>query len=194
MDTYRIFLAGASEDLNKIIPTINSTGHKVIGLSLNSSESLRQIKSIEPDLVIIDVSDHSGEFVDLAQIISEDGYPVFLIIDYPQKDKISRITEKVFSPFIIKPINEEVLPFVIDMTINSQKNIQRLEGEVKRLKKELIARKVIEKAKGILMDTMGISEKEAFRRIQKQSMNKRVSMRKVSEAIIMATEMEESIN
>ncbi|UNC91908.1 ANTAR domain-containing response regulator [Candidatus Contubernalis alkaliaceticus] len=193
MDTYRIFLAGASEDLNKIIPVINSTGHKVIGLSLNSSESLRQIKSIEPDLVIIDISEHAGDFIDLAHIISEDGYPVFLMIDYPQRDKISKMTENGFSPFIIKPINEEVLPFVIDITVNSSKNIQRLEREVKRLKKELVDRKVIEKAKGILMNTTGLSEREAFRRIQKQSMNKRVSMRKVSEAIIMAAEMEERI-
>ena len=193
--SYRLFLAGPSEDINKYIPVINSTGHKVVGLSQNSSESLRQVKSIQPDLVILDTSGGSwGEFIELAEIIFEDGYPVVLIIDYPQKDKMSKLGEKRFFPFIIKPVNEEVLPLVMDIAVNTYKSTQKLEEEVKRLRKELVTRKVIEKAKGIIMETMGLSEREAFRRIQKQSMNKRVSMRKVSEAIIMASEMDKIVN
>lgn len=194
MGIYRIFLAGPSEDIKRYIPVINSTGHKVVGLSQNSSDILRQVKSIQPDLVILDHSGSWGEFIELSRIIFEDGFPVILMIDYPQKDKVSKLGEKSFFPFIIKPVNEEVLPLVMDMAVSSYKSIQRLEEEVKRIRKELISRKVIEKAKGIIMETMGISEREAFRRIQKQSMNKRVSMRKVSEAIIMAAEMDEKVN
>ncbi len=193
MDSYRIFLAGPSEDINQYIPVINSTGHKVVGLSTNSAETLRQVKSINPDLVILDTSESWAEFMELAQIIFEDGSPVFLLIKYPQKDRIGKPGDKNYFPFIIKPVGEEVLPLIIDMAVSSYRSIRKLEEEVKRLRVELVSRKVIEKAKGIIMETMGLTEREAFRRIQKQSMNKRVSMRKVSEAIILATEMDEKV-
>jgi response regulator NasT len=70
--------------------------------------------------------------------------------------------------------------------LTNYQEIIRLENEVKELKETLETRKVIERAKGILMETMGITETEAFKRIQKQSMNKRISMRAVAEAIILA--------
>lgn len=193
MNSYRIFLAGPSEDINQYIPVINSTGHRVVGLSNNSAETLRQVKSIHPDLVILDTTGAWGEFMELAQIIFEDGFPVFLLIDYPQKDKIDNPGDKRYFPFIIKPAVEEVLPLVIEVVVSSYRRVKKLEEEVKKLKTELVSRKVIEKAKGIIMETMGLTEKEAFRRIQKQSMNKRVSMRKVSEAIILAAEMGQKV-
>jgi len=192
MKSLKIFLSGASEDKNKLIPKINSTGHRVIGISLDSSESLRQIKNLQPDLVLVDISSNGEDFFKVARIVAEDNIPIILLIDYAQKDRIIKVAEKNFFTYLIKPVSEEVLLLLLEVSVNYSNHVQSLEGEIKKLKKELVSRKVIEKAKGILMENQGISENEAFRRIQKQSMNKRISMKKMSEAIIMAYEIDRS--
>ncbi len=192
MKSLKIFLSGASEDTNKLIPKINSTGHTVIGISLDSSESLRQIKNLQPDLVLVDISSNGEDFFKVARIVAEDNIPIILLIDYAQKDRIIKVAEKNFFTYLIKPVSEEVLLLLLEVSVNYSNHVQSLEGEIKKLKKELVSRKVIEKAKGILMENQGISENEAFRRIQKQSMNKRISMKKMSEAIIMAYEIDSS--
>ncbi len=190
----RVFLIGSTQEKNQLIPSINSTGHKVIGISSDIADCLRQIKSLQPDMVLIDVPPYGEEFIQLGKGLSDDGYKVILIIDYTQRDRLLKVLEHRFFPFLIKPVSKEVLPLLLDVTNNYYSHIHQLEEEVRKLKRDLMARKVIEKAKGILMETQGLSEKEAFRKIQKQSMNKRISMKRMSEAIIMAHEMNHKVD
>jgi len=190
----RVFLIGSTQEKNQLIPSINSTGHKVIGISSDIADCLRQIKSLQPDMVLIDVPSYGEEFIQLGKGLSDDGYKVILIIDYTQRDRLLKVLENRFFPFLIKPVSKEVLPLLLDVTNNYYSHIHQLEEEVRKLKRDLMARKVIEKAKGILMETQGLSEKEAFRKIQKQSMNKRISMKRMSEAIIMAHEMNHKVD
>ncbi|RQD77985.1 MAG: ANTAR domain-containing protein [Candidatus Syntrophonatronum acetioxidans] len=190
----RVFLTGSTREINQLIPLINSTGHKVISKSSDVVDSLRQIKNIQPDLVLIDVPPYGEDFIQLGKGLSEDGYRIILLIDYTQRDKLMKMSEMSFFPFLIKPVIKEVLPLFLDVTNNYYDHIHQLEEEVRKLKRNLMARKVIEKAKGILMETQGLTEKEAFRKIQKQSMDKRISMKRMSEAIIMAHEMNNKVN
>lgn len=166
---------------------IGKMGYWVIGEAEDGLTGLKLVRARQPDLVIIEAFLPGMDGYELARIINEDKLaPVILIASSTQQNVIEKAkTAKVFS-FLVKPELEYNLIPAIELALTNYQEIIRLEGEIKELKETLETRKVIERAKGILMETMGISETEAFKRIQKQSMNKRISMRAVAEAIILA--------
>jgi len=166
---------------------IGKMGYWVIGEAEDGLTGLKLVRARQPDLVIIEAFLPGMDGYELARIINEDKLaPVILIASSTQQNVLEKAkAAKVFS-FLVKPELEYNLIPAIELALTNYQEIIRLEGEIKELKETLETRKVIERAKGILMETMGISETEAFKRIQKQSMNKRISMRAVAEAIILA--------
>jgi response regulator NasT len=166
---------------------IGKMGYWVIGEAEDGLTGLKLVRARQPDLVIIEAFLPGMDGYELARIVHEDKLaPVILIASSTQQNVLEKAkTAKVFS-FLVKPELEYNLIPAIELALTNYQEIIRLEGEIKELKETLETRKVIERAKGILMETMGISETEAFKRIQKQSMNKRISMRAVAEAIILA--------
>ncbi len=166
---------------------IGKMGYWVIGEAEDGLTGLKLVRARQPDLVIIEAFLPGMDGYELARIINEDKLaPVILIASSTQQNVIEKAkAAKVFS-FLVKPDLEYNLIPAIELALTNYQELSRLEGQIKELKDTLETRKVIERAKGILMETMGISETEAFKRIQKQSMNKRISMRAVAEAIILA--------
>lgn len=166
---------------------IGKMGYWVIGEAEDGLTGLKLVRARQPDLVIIEAFLPGMDGYELARIINEDKLsPVILIASSTQQNVIEKAkAAKVFS-FLVKPDLEYNLIPAIELALTNYQELIRLEGQIKELKETLETRKVIERAKGILMETMGISETEAFKRIQKQSMNKRISMRAVAEAIILA--------
>jgi len=162
-------------------------GYWVIGEAEDGQSGLKMVRSRQPDLVIIEAFLPGLDGHEVAQIIHEDKLaPVILISSSTKQNLIEKAkTAKVFA-FLMKPELEYNLIPAVELALTNYQEIIRLENEVKDLKDTLETRKVIERAKGILMETMGITETDAFKRIQKQSMNKRLSMRAVAEAIILA--------
>ena len=162
-------------------------GYWVIGEAEDGQSGLKMVRARQPDLVIIEAFLPGMDGYEVAQIISEDKLaPVILIASSTQQNVIEKAkVAKVFA-FLIKPELEYNLIPAVELALINYKEICRLENEIRDLKETLETRKVIERAKGILMETMGITETDAFKRIQKQSMNKRISMRAVAEAIILA--------
>lgn len=190
MDSLRIFLIGGEEEVNELIPALQGWGHRITGSSQDVYQSLGQIRNLNPDLVFLDSSATGNDLREQYLTLAEGNIPLVLQINFTQRELVQGMEDKGLFPYLVKPVPQEVYPLVIELALHSYRHIHRLEEEVKRLRNELASRKLIEKAKGILMESLGVSEKEAFRRIQKQSMNKRISMKKVSEAIIMAHDME----
>jgi response regulator NasT len=166
---------------------IGKMGYWVIGEAEDGLTGLKLVRARQPDLAIIEAFLPGMDGYELARIINEDKLaPVILIASSTQQNVIEKAkAAKVFS-FLVKPDLEYNLIPAIELALTNYQELSRLEGQIKELKDTLETRKVIERAKGILMETMGISETEAFKRIQKQSMNKRISMRAVAEAIILA--------
>ncbi len=166
---------------------IGKMGYWVIGEAEDGLTGLKLVRARQPDLVIIEAFLPGMDGYELARIVHDDKLaPVILIASSTQQNVLEKAkAAKVFS-FLVKPELEYNLIPAIELALTNYQEIIRLEGEIKELKETLETRKVIERAKGILMETMGISETEAFKRIQKQSMNKRISMRAVAEAIILA--------
>lgn len=162
-------------------------GYWVIGEAEDGQTGLKMVRSRQPDLVIIEAFLPGLDGHELARIINEDKLaPVILIASSTKQNLIEKAkSAKVFA-FLMKPELEYNLIPAVELALTNYQEIIRLENEVKNLKETLETRKVIERAKGILMESMGLTETDAFKRIQKQSMNKRLSMRAVAEAIILA--------
>jgi len=128
--------------------------------------------------------------IEAAKVLTEERVaPVLLLTAYSQQDLIDRAKEAGVVGYLVKPFRESNLAPAIDITLARFEEFQALQKEVEGLEEALETRKVVDRAKGILMDTQELTEHEAFRRIQKMSMNTRRPMKEIAEAIILAHDM-----
>lgn len=174
----------------QIKETLNMAGHAVVGEVDDGVTALRLINSIQPELVLTSYELVGSSGLQLAMTIEENRLAaVILMLEYADKDLIYRGENFGTIPVLVKPFDEFNLLSVIDYSYLAYNRVINLERELSRLKTDLQTRKLIEKAKGILMKEHGLGEEEAFRRMQQQSMKKRTSMKKIAEAIILSYEM-----
>ncbi len=167
--------------------TLAKMGYYVVGEAEDGLGGLKLVRTRQPDLLIIEAFLPGMDGLEVARIVHEDKLaPVVLTASSHQQDLIEKAKVARVFAFLVKPIEESSLIPAVELALANYQEIVRLENQLKELKETLETRKLIEKAKGILMETMGLSETEAFKRIQRQSMNKRISMRAVAEAIILA--------
>ena len=165
---------------------LTKLGYYVIGETGDGLNALKMIRTRQPDLVIMDAGILGLDSLEVARIINEDKLaPVILFASTQSQIVIERAKEARVFALLTKPVDEITLFSTIELALANYSEIIKLETEVKELKETLENRKVMGKAKGILMETLGISEAEAFRRMQKQSMNSRISMYQVAEAVIL---------
>ncbi|HWI55001.1 MAG TPA: ANTAR domain-containing protein [Desulfobacteria bacterium] len=191
MHKLRIVIAGRDVQFRKQLKkTLNIAGHGVIGEAEDSVSALRLVHTVQPDLCIVSFDLGGAEALDLAKNIEEIRISaVILVVDYTEKDIIYKPDVEWAIPVLVKPFDELNLLTLIDYSFMAFSKVTGLQQEVNRLKSGLEVRKVVEKAKGILMKTYGLSEDVAFKRIQQQSMKKRTTMKHVAEAIIMSHEI-----
>ena len=190
MGEIRVIIADADNQTRKNLKAIlTQAGHVVVGEAGDGLVALKLIRSRQPDLVVVDDKIGVIDGAELAYIIEEDGLAPVVLMTSGDRSKIKQDGEKHSFAYIIKPVTERSLLPVIDVVIKNYKQIRTLEQEIDKLKNTIESRKLVERAKGILMDTYKLSEAAAFKRIQKQSMNKRVSMKSVAKAIILAHEI-----
>ena len=187
----RVVIADPDSQSRKTLRSIlQQAGHLVIGEAEDGLTALKQIRTRQPDLVILDSRMAVMDGAELGYIIEEDGLaPVILMTPGDQFTTRNGTEEQQYFAYVIKPVSEQSLLPIIDVVIKNYRRIRNLEQEVSKLKDMMETRKLVEKAKGILMDSYRLSEAEAFKRIQKQSMNKRVSMKSVAKAVILAYEL-----
>lgn len=159
----------------------------VIGEAEDGITALKMIRDRQPDLVLADTALPGLNGLELARIVYDDHLaPVIVMSTLFGRDLPARLREVRASGFLEKPVEVTSLLSVVEVALTHYEEVMELERQVAKLKDELETRKVVERAKGVLMSSLGLSEAEAFRRIQKQSMNRRLSMRAVAEAIILA--------
>ena len=184
----RIIIIDSDETWLKNLKTLLSKlGFLVVGDASDGPSGLKLVRARTPDLLIIQDNIPGISGLEVARILYEDKLaPVILTTDYMHQDLIEKAREARVFAALVKPVEENVLLPAVEMALGNYQEIIRLEKQVKELRDTLESRKLVEKAKGILMKTMGLNEDEAFKRIQKQSMNKRISMRAVAEAVILA--------
>jgi response regulator NasT len=166
---------------------LESLGYEVVAEAGDGVSAVEAARTLKPDVAILDIKMPGMDGIDAANILnSEKIAPVVLLTAFSDMDLIHRAKEAGVFAYLVKPFRENDLRPAIEIAISRYKEFLALEEEVHELEDKLETRKLIERAKGILMDQYGLKEQEAFRRIQVQSMNTRKSMKEIAEAIIIA--------
>jgi len=169
---------------NKFKKILTSRGYQVIGTVDDAYTVLRILQNRKETLSLVSNELKGLNGLQLAQIIAdEDLGPVVLLSQYAV-DVGTTLPKSVFG-MLVKPITEYQLLNTLSLALTQYKNQKKLENEVAELKDTIESRKIIEKAKGILMQKHGISEEAAYSKLRKNSMEKRIPMKNLAEAIIL---------
>jgi response regulator NasT len=168
-------------------------GYDVIGEAGDGRSALDLARRLQPDLVIMDIKMPEVDGIAAAEELTRAKIaPVVLLTAYSDQGLVERAKEAGVVGYVVKPFRETELLPVIELCLARFAEFRSLETELGSLKEALEARKVIERAKGVLMEVHGLRESEAFHRIRKTSMDARKSMREVAEAILLTHEMDVS--
>lgn len=166
---------------------LTNLGYLVVGEAADGRSAVNQARELRPDVVIMDIKMPDMDGIEAATILTEERIaPVVLLSAYSQRDLVQRAREAGVVAYLVKPYREEELSPAIEVALARFAEFQDLHRQVSDLKEALETRKLVDRAKGLLMDKQGLSEAEAFRRIQKMSMDNRKPMKEVAQAIILA--------
>src|SRR5579883_254069 len=170
---------------------LTGLGYLVVGEAGDGLSAVNLGRELKPDLVIMDIKMPDLDGIAAAKILTEERIaPVLLLTAFSQTELVEGAKEAGVVGYIVKPFRESDLVPSIEIALSRFKEFRILEKEAQSLRDTLETRKLVERAKGVLMDTQNLKEAEAFRKIQKLSMNTRKSMREVAEAILLAHEVE----
>ncbi|HUS70416.1 MAG TPA: response regulator [Anaerolineae bacterium] len=168
---------------------LESLGYLVVGEAGDGESAVHLSRELKPSIVIMDIKMPGMDGIEAGRILTEERIaPVLLLTAYSQQDLVDRAKDAGVMAYIVKPFHEADLAPAIEVALRRWSEFRTLEREVEDLKEALETRKLVDRAKGILMDTQGLSEADAFRRIQKTSMDQRKPMKDVAEAIVLAHE------
>lgn len=162
-------------------------GHEVVAEAANGEEAVKLARELRPDFIIMDVKMPVMTGIEAAKIIGKENLaPVLLLTAYSQQDIVEEAKEAGVIAYLVKPIREEQLFPAMEIAVSRFNELKELNEELDRLQETLETRKIVEKAKGILMTAHGLSEQEAYRKMQQFSMAKRISLKALAESIIAA--------
>jgi two-component system, response regulator PdtaR len=164
---------------------LEEEGYAVVGEAGDGETAVKLATQHRPDLVILDVKMPVLDGISAAEQIAEERVaPVLMLTAFSQRELVDRAREAGAMAYLVKPFTKADLVPAIEMAASRYAELRALESEVADLHARIEARKVVERAKGILQTDFGMSEPEAFRWIQKTSMDRRLTMREVAEAVI----------
>jgi AmiR/NasT family two-component response regulator len=165
-------------------------GYLVVGEAGDGVSAVNLARELRPDLVIMDIRMPDMDGITAAEALTQEKIaPVLLLTAFGDQQLVERAKEAGVVNYIVKPLRESEVAPAIEVTLARYNEFRLLEEKTRTLTEQLETRKIVERAKGVLMEKQGLSEQEAFRKIQKASMNNRKSMREVAEAILLANEM-----
>ena len=168
-----------------IVEILRDNGFEVVGEAADGERAVALAEELRPDLVVMDVKMPLLDGISAAEIITKKKIaPVVLLTAFSQRELVERAAEAGALAYVVKPFTPSDLIPAIDIALTRYQQISALEDEISDLAERLETRKILDRAKGILNDTMGLTEPEAFRWIQKASMDRRLSMREVAETVI----------
>jgi len=169
---------------------LEALGHRVVGEASNGIEALRRAQELKPDLLLLDIKMPELDGIEVAtRVLTECPAAIIMLTAYTDEALIERAEKAGALAYLVKPIREEALKPAIRMAMARFKELQALRAEVSNLKEALEARKLIERAKGILMEKLGLSEAEAMKRLQEQSRSRRKKLAEVAQAILLAQDL-----
>ena len=146
-------------------------GHKIVGETANGQEAVKLAKELKPDFIIMDVKMPIMDGITAAKIIAADNIaPVLLLTAYSQQDIVEKASDAGVIAYLVKPVREEQLFPAMEIAAKRFQEMHKLNLELDKLKESLETRKLLDRAKGILMAAHGMTEQEAYRKMQQFSM------------------------
>ena len=169
---------------------LEEEGHAVVGEARNGAEAIELARELVPDIVFMDINMPGVTGIQAANVLgAEHLAPVVMVTAFSQVEYVRQATEAGAMAYIVKPFSaSDVLP-AMEVAVSRYAELTQLAEEVGDLKEQLATRKVVDRAKGLLM-ARGVSEPDAFRRLQKLAMDRRKTLREIAEAVIIASEAE----
>ncbi|HET6817148.1 MAG TPA: response regulator [Mycobacteriales bacterium] len=168
---------------------LQEEGYDVVGEAGDGQEAVRLAEELSPDLVILDVKMPVLDGISAAeQIVKNRIAPVVMLTAFSQRELVERAVEAGAMAYLVKPFAKSDLIPTIEVAVSRAAQLTALETEVQDLNERLETRKVVDRAKGRLQADNGMSEPEAFRWIQKTSMDRRTTMRAVAEGVVAGTD------
>ena len=191
MDALRVLVADdESLRVMSLKGQLESIGHKVIAEAANGKEAVGLARELKPDLAILDIKMPEMDGIEAAKTITQERpIPIILLTAFSEKELAERAAEANVAAYLMKPVSEHDLLPAIALAVSRFKEFQALHQEVDDLRDALETRKLVERAKGILMRRLNLTEEEAFRRMQRRSQNENKKLGEIANAIIMADGM-----
>lgn len=164
---------------------LGESGYDVVGQASDGEQAVALTREHRPDLVIMDVKMPVLDGISAAEEIGKDHIaPVIMLTAFSQRELVERARDAGVMAYIVKPFTQADLAPAIDIARSRWTELKALESEIADLGERLETRKAVDRAKGILMQQLKLSEAEAFRWIQKTAMDRRLGMREVAEAVV----------
>ncbi|MFQ5553553.1 MAG: ANTAR domain-containing response regulator [Thermoplasmata archaeon] len=169
---------------------LEDIGHQVMGLAKDAEEAVRLASKIQPDLIMMDIRIPGTDGIEAARaILAQEAVPIVFLTAYPDEDFVRRAGDAGAMAYLLKPVNESTLRSTIEVALARFTELDTLRREVNDLKEALETRKLVEKAKGVLMKRVQLSEAEAFRRMQQKSRTTRTSLKVIASTIVQADDL-----
>jgi len=168
-----------------LVELLTDEGYDVVGQAGDGETAVSLARELEPDLVVMDIKMPVMTGLEACEIISDERIaPVVMLTAFSQRDLVEQAREAGAMAYVVKPFDASDVVPAIEMALARFAELRAVEDEAADLQERLESRKLVDQAKGMLQDSFGMSEAEAFRWIQKQAMDMRKSMREVAEGVI----------
>jgi AmiR/NasT family two-component response regulator len=168
--------------------TLEEEGYEVVGETGRGDQAVELVRATKPDLAILDIKMPHMDGLEAARIISQEKIcGVLMLTAFSQREVVEDARDAGALAYLVKPYQKSDLIPAIEVAIGRFRELQQLNGEVDALGEQLEARKIIDRAKGVLIDECGLKESEAFTFIQRTAMSERSRMREVAERVLAGT-------
>ncbi len=169
---------------------LEALGHRVVGEAEDGETALQLLRDLHPDLAILDIKMPEPDGIKVAEtIMQERPLPIILLTAFSEGSLAERAANAHVAAYLMKPVSQQDLLPALALATSRFTEFQTLNQEVNDLRDALETRKLVERAKGILMRRLGLSEEDAFRRMQRRSQNENKKMSEIASAIITADDM-----
>ena len=169
-------------DLKEIL---EEAGHEVIGMAADGAEALKLVKEKKPDVAILDIQMPEIDGLQVAKLIAHDHIaPVVLLTAFGEEETIEKAKKSDVFGYVVKPAEERTLLPAIEIAVSQFQTKNEIVNKVKNMERELAARKVIERAKGLLMTNYGLTEEISYKKMQQISMKRGKPIEIIAEKIV----------
>ncbi len=171
--------------------TLVGMGYLVVGEAGDGVSAINLARELRPDLVVMDIKMPKLDGIQAAEVLTQERIaPVLLLTAYSDRELVDRAKDAGVVAYLVKPFREADLLPALEVAMARFAELRAMDKQIGDLKESIETRKVVERAKGLLMEQQGLSEAEAFRKIQQLSMNTRKPMKEIAQALLLAAQIE----